>query len=353
MRSPDRAHPLTPRYLSFPAPIGALGLTICLILVLGPVPERALASAPRDRSAPQARAGPMFEIVPRPTEPVPLFAGPATLELDGRDGAYAWDELRFGADQVILSLTASGGERPCGIFLALGDTATDEPPGAALADDPPADDDLLASTLVTTGPGEVASHETSMVVDYATASLRLIATCERWTLRLEPLADPNLTYEVEEQTYRVRGRTIHELAAQADQAQDGWAAFADWRTDWRFWWLDSGTSCDVTEGEVELQARITYPAWRPPAGVGPGVVAHWQRFMDDLTTHELGHITIALQGANAIDELFDAGVTAATCAEVERVADRAASHLHDRFERVNRRYDESTDHGVAQGTGLP
>ena len=230
------------------------------------------------------------------------------------------------------------------------------PDDPADADDPadPADaDSLLASEVVTTGPHEVASRETTVVVDYATASMRLIATCNAWTLRVEPQPDPNLTYHVVERSYPVRGSTIRELAAQANQAQDGWAAYTDWRTTWRFGWLDSGVSCDVTEGEAALRVRITYPEWRPPAGATPGVVRRWDRFMDDLTIHELGHVTIALQGADAIDELFDGGMTAATCAEVERAADAAATRLHDRFERVNRRYDETTDHGVAQGTGLP
>ena len=41
---------------------------------------------------------------------------------------------------------------------------------------------------------------------------------------------------------------MRELAAQANQAQDGWAAYANWWTDWQFWWLESGTSCDVIGG---------------------------------------------------------------------------------------------------------
>lgn len=321
-----------------------LGLAVALVTVPGLPPTPALASAPRERTAPHPRVEPLLEIVARATAPAPLFAGPATLELSDRDGAYTWDEVRFGADEVRLSATVRAEEHPCGLFLALDD--------AAIVD-PAATGSLLASEVITTGPQQVTTHASSVVVDYATAALRLIATCDRWTLRVEPLADPDLVYQVEERSYPVYGRTIRELAAQANQAQDGWAAYANWRTDWQFWWLDSGTSCDITEGEVELQARITYPEWSPPAGVARGVVARWERFLDDLTVHELGHITIALQGADAIDEMFDGGLTATTCGEVERSADRAATRLHDRFERANRRYDASTDHGVAQGTGLP
>jgi predicted secreted Zn-dependent protease len=324
--------------------IVGLGLAVAVIAVSGLAPAPGLASAPRERRGPQPGVEPVLEVVTRATAPVPLFAGPATLELSGRDGAYTWDEVRFGADEVRLSATVRAGERPCGLFLALDDTA--------IADSTVAGS-LLASEVVTTGPQQVTTHESSVVVDYATATLRLIATCDRWNLHVEPLADPDLAYQVEERSYPIHGRTMRELAAQANQAQDGWAAWANWWTDWQFWWLESGTSCDVSEGEVELQASITYPEWSPRAGVDRRVVARWEHFMDNLTIHELGHITIALQGADAIDEMFDRALTAPTCAEVERSADRAATRLHDRFARVNRRYDASTDHGVAQGTGLP
>ena len=82
------------------------------------------------------------------------------------------------------------------------------------------------------------------------------------------------------------------------------------------------------------------------------MVARWGRFIENLTTHELGHITIALQGADAIDELLDAGLSAPTCEQVERRANRAASRLHEHYNRLNDQYDEETGHGLMQGTGL-
>ena len=104
-----------------------LGLAVALITVSGLAPAPALASAPRERPAPQPRVEPVLEVVTRATAPVPLFAGPATLELSGRDGAYTWDEVRFGADEVRLSATVRAGERPCGLFLALDDAAMADP----------------------------------------------------------------------------------------------------------------------------------------------------------------------------------------------------------------------------------
>jgi predicted secreted Zn-dependent protease len=261
------------------------------------------------------------------------------LALSGGRGLYAWDEVRFGADQMLVSTTTTAGQEPCAAYLVLEDRADE---GAT-----------LASANLTAAPNQEAEHDSEIVVDYATAALRVTSTCADWSVMFEPLEDPNLAYRVVDRFYPVVGRTIRDLAGQANQAADGWTAYAGWDTDWQFWWQASGSSCDVTRGEVELQARITYPAWDPAEGVAPAVVARWARFIADLTTHELGHITIALQGADAIDELLDAGSSAPTCEQVEREANRAASRLHDRFERLNARYDEVTDHGLAQGTGLP
>jgi predicted secreted Zn-dependent protease len=131
------------------------------------------------------------------------------------------------------------------------------------------------------------------------------------------------------------------------------AAYTRWDTDWTFGLRERSGGCDVVAGDVSLSVRVVFPVWRRPEDPAAGVARRWQRFLDNLETHELGHITIALQGADAIDELLDAGLSAATCEQATRRANRAALELHDRWESVNARYDERTEHGIEQGTGLP
>ena len=80
-----------------------------------------------------------------------------------------------------------------------------------------------------------------------------------------------------------------------------------------------------------MPTRASRSAWSSLSGEGwpddpaPGVARRWERFLENLETHELGHITIALQGARAIDTLLGEGVVAATCDQAERRANRAAS----------------------------
>ena len=213
----------------------------------------------------RATDGPMAQ---QATADLPLFAGPATLALSGGRGLYAWDEVHFGADQVLVTTTTTARQEPCAAYLVLEDRS--DVGGTR------------ASANLAAVPGEEARHTSTILVDYATAALRVTSTCADWSVTFEPLEDPNLAYRVADHFYPVVGRTIRDLAGQANQATDGWTAYAGWDTDWQFWWQESGASCDVTHGEVELRARITYPAWRPPEGATPAVVARWDRFIEDL-----------------------------------------------------------------------
>jgi predicted secreted Zn-dependent protease len=278
--------------------------------------------------------------VPQQSDEVPLFVGPATLELTGSRGTRVWDEVRFGAHEIVALLTAVAADAPCSTRVRL--------PVGGVAED--AGDDTAMEVSA------AAAHRTidaeTLTVDYATSRLRVDSDCETWSLDLRPLADPELPYEIARRTYPVRGDTLAELAPQTRQVRGSFAAYTTWDTDWRIWLAERADGCDVSHGDIRLTARIEFPVWRRPDDAAPGLARRWQRFLENLETHELGHVTIALQGAHAIDALLDEGLTAPTCEQATRRANRAASELHERWERISARYDERTEHGLHQGTGL-
>jgi predicted secreted Zn-dependent protease len=306
--------------------VAALAITAGLLLIPGlAMPTTAQSEAPiRQRS-----------------DEAPQFVGPATLELEGGRGTFVWDEVRFGAHEIALLLAARDSGRACHVDVRL--------PAGGVPED--ADDDTAIAVAVE--PGTEVVDATRLVVDYATSRLRIDSDCEAWSLRLIPLTDPELAYTVARRTYPVRGESLEKLAPQTRQVRGRFAAYTRWDTDWTFGLREHADGCDVVGGDIRLTARVVLPLWRRPQEPAAGVTRRWQRFLDNLETHELGHITIALQGADAIDDLLDAGLSAGTCEQVTRRANRAARELHDRWERVNARYDERTDHGIEQGTGLP
>jgi predicted secreted Zn-dependent protease len=280
--------------------------------------------------------------LPRKSMPEgPRFVGPATLKVSGTSGAYAWPEILFGAQEVDarVSLTPKG--RSCAARVRLIE-----------------DGQAVVNEWFSVGSRQKEGRHALLDVDYLSGRLRIDSDCAAWSVKLTPRQDPDLEVAIKETFYKVRGDTIEELAAQTEHVEDEWAAFTEWHTSWRYWSEESdgsddvADSCDVTRGESEVEMSIIYPRWTPPADADPAVVREWGRFMKALQVHELGHVTIALQGADAVDDRLDGGFSAATCADAETAAAAAATRIFDRYARASKRYDRETDHGLAQGTGL-
>jgi predicted secreted Zn-dependent protease len=272
---------------------------------------------------------------PRFDSDVPQFAGPATLRLHGTAGSYRWAKVFFGAQEVVLRMTLVPvkGSASCATRVRLG-TGTHP----------------LHRQAFTTESSPTGSHRTVVDVDYETVPLVVRSDCRRWSLVLVPRDDPTLPLKVTERHYTVRGGTTRELAAALEHIDGRWAAQARTRARWTFRWVDRGSRCDVIDGQVSVRARLELPWWQRPTGVTDSVVSEWERVRESLCVHELGHVTIALQGAHAVDERLDAGFTARTCDAVERAADRKATEIWERHQRRHHRYDRLTQHGRTQGT---
>lgn len=266
---------------------------------------------------------------------VPRFVGPATLKVSGKPGAYRWDEVLFGAQEVEARVVLEPRRESCAARVRLSE-----------------DGKPIVDEWFLTESGAKEAHEVILGVDYATGKLKVDSDCATWSVRLEPLDDPELAVTIEEKPYPVRGDTVAELEAQTKHIKGKWAAYTKWFTSWDYWTgeADDGETCDVVSGQASVEVTMTMPRWKAPRGVDPAVEAEWERVRDNLLVHELGHVTIALQGADAIDDRLDKGFTAETCKKVSRLADKKANRIFERYSRASTRYDKETGHGRSQGT---
>ena len=273
----------------------------------------------------------------RATSHEPAFVGPGSLRLEGTRGSRRWREVRFGSDQVraVARLVPAG--RSCSARLRV--MAADEP---------------LAEASFHSTNGARGRINALVRVGYAHGGLRIDSDCREWSVRLVPLPDADLAASIEEGSYPVRGESIEQLTAQVDQVKGRWAAYSEWLTRWTITTrrAEDGSACEVTAGEAAVEVSLTLPDWRKPPEVDAAQEARWQAFVQSLLVHELGHVTIAIQGAAAIEHRLDAGFSASSCEEAGEQADAAARRIFERYARATRRYDEETEHGLTQGTGL-
>jgi len=300
--------------------------------------------APEVSAAPEASSSPM-EPVATPSLPedlprkkaadVPLFVGPATLRVSGKRGAYRWDKVHFGTGEVEARVALTPKNAACVARVRL----TED--GGSVLDE-----------WFSVDSGVKEAHEAVLSADYVTGKLKVDSDCASWSVRFEPIDDPDLEVTIKEKSYPVRGDTVAELEAGTKHIKGKWAAYTKWVTNWVYWTgeADDGDSCDVVSGETSVEVVMTMPKWKTPKGVAPAVVAEWERIYENLRVHELGHVTIALQGADAIDDRLDRGFSAVTCKKVGRVADDKAKRIFKRHAKASQRYDKETGHGRTQGT---
>ncbi len=320
-----------------------------------PSPESVAAPSPGSGAVPGAEASlppepgseQAPEPTPRPTLPddlrkrkapdVPLFVGPARLRVSGARGAHRWDEVRFGAQEAQTRIVLTPGGQSCAAHVRL------------IEDGQPV---FSHWSSAPSGVTEVA--EVILDVDYATGRLKVDSDCKHWSVRFAPLPDPDLELTLDQRFYTVRGDTFEELVDETTRIKGKWAAYTEWYTNWAFL-SEEGEDlewCDIVGARTRVEVTMTSPRWQRPGDVDPAVEVEWERFAEALHIHELGHVTIALQGADTIDDRFDHGLTATTCEEAREAADEQATRIFDHYSKLSRRYDRATDHGLSQGTGL-
>jgi predicted secreted Zn-dependent protease len=112
-----------------------------------------------------------------------------------------------------------------------------------------------------------------------------------------------------------------------------------------------GSGCRISDVTVALDVTIILPVWDIPSDASPALRAEWERFLGALERHELGHRAIALEGAEQLAQAL------------ERIHGRSCDQLHTAAEYASRdeaaatraaqiAYDDSTSHGIKQGTAL-
>jgi predicted secreted Zn-dependent protease len=109
--------------------------------------------------------------------------------------------------------------------------------------------------------------------------------------------------------------------------------------------------CRISGVTVALEVTIILPVWDIPRDASAALRAEWDRFLGALERHELGHRAIALAGAEQLTRAL------------ERIHGRSCEALHTAAEYASRdeaaatraaqiAYDDSTSHGIKQGTSL-
>src|SRR5262249_26512954 len=112
-----------------------------------------------------------------------------------------------------------------------------------------------------------------------------------------------------------------------------------------------GRGCRISDVTVALDVTIILPEWDIPRNASPALRAEWDRFLSALERHELGHRAIALDGARKLGQALQS-IRGRTCDQLHTAAEYASRDEAAATRDKQIAYDDSTSHGIKQGTTL-
>jgi predicted secreted Zn-dependent protease len=153
--------------------------------------------------------------------------------------------------------------------------------------------------------------------------------------------------------YEVSGTTAAELYTSMRQAAplEGFGQ-TRWDVSWSMRWLPTAGVCRATLVQVTLRTEVRLPHWEPGPGASPELVAQWRAFVENLRSHENGHLEIAVAAAREVERELRQ-VQTPLCASMQGVGNQAGERVLAGLRARDRAYDQRTHHGFTQGAVWP
>jgi len=130
-------------------------------------------------------------------------------------------------------------------------------------------------------------------------------------------------------------------------------AHTRWNVNWQFWWLDGGSSCEISKVTTKLDVTYTMPRLKKTSSMPDSVIAHWDKYYSALFEHELGHKDLGSRAAIEIeDQILNMGPRG-SCEQLELDANKIGKNVIDEYSRIEKDYDRTTNHGLNTGAVFP
>jgi predicted secreted Zn-dependent protease len=159
--------------------------------------------------------------------------------------------------------------------------------------------------------------------------------------------------------YMVEGETAEDIwtdvLAKTPVHQNGkrFAAHTKWNVSWQFWWLDGGSSCEISRITTGLEVIYTLPRLKQTSSIPDSVVAHWDEYYAALLDHELGHKDLGSRAAIEIENQILNMAPRDSCEQLESDVNEIGKSVIDKYSRIEKDYDRTTNHGLNTGAVFP
>lgn len=159
--------------------------------------------------------------------------------------------------------------------------------------------------------------------------------------------------------YMVGGNTAEDIwadiMAKTPVLQNGkqHIAYTKWHVNWRFWWLDNGESCDISKVTTKLDVTYTLPRLKKTSTTPEPVITRWEEYYSALFDHEQGHKDLGIKAAIEVENEISNMGPKSSCNQLELDANKIGNNVINKYSRIEKEYDRSTNHGLNSGAVFP
>jgi predicted secreted Zn-dependent protease len=154
--------------------------------------------------------------------------------------------------------------------------------------------------------------------------------------------------------YLIEGASLNDLGeSMKTRRPHDHNAYTKWHIDWNYSFRIEPNQWTLDKFDTRVQIRYTFPKWQTTDTPDKNVVTEWERFMNAVTEHEIGHSDLGLAAAAEMNRTMSFSVwQGETRREVKERIDAKCSEILEKYRKLEIEYDKNTDHGKTQGARL-
>jgi predicted secreted Zn-dependent protease len=141
-------------------------------------------------------------------------------------------------------------------------------------------------------------------------------------------------------------KELDQLGPWSDVANRRFDGLTTWGLRWGFAYNDTAGSCSLRSATIDIEAIITLPDVEDPEALPAEELVTWQGYVQQLRTHEDGHVNIYRAGAQELsNEVLQLG-TMPDCDQLRQTLNALGEAKIARIRQADVNYDLETGHGA-------
>ncbi len=150
--------------------------------------------------------------------------------------------------------------------------------------------------------------------------------------------------------YYVHGENYDELLKDINKkGPNNYHAYTKWHVRWRFKYRVTREGCFLKNIVVDKSVTVDFPRWKVPRNVNRALYDEWTRYTRALMKHELEHVDYAKKTQLQIETMLHDLPVIKKCDALGKLANRKANQILEKNIKLEKKFDEETDHGRTEG----